>query len=244
MIRNIVVGGCSFTKTTYENEWPLVIARHFNAAVHVNLAESGAGNYFIADSMQNYLRNSSLDPRETLVLIMWSGPSRIDLTVSDNFYSMTDTLYKAQVTGKNYVFSGGELGNWHSDSLLRPVFESLYKIKNVTALLQDTITSIIQTQNFLEYQGYQYRFMSYVNYWQNTPEYVSDMDLSYGHYAPELVKVSDDEHWIWVNSNKDCFYEYAKTHQLIGSDGFHPDEQAHQQFARDIIIPQLEGYIK
>lgn len=244
MIRNILVSGCSFTKTPYENEWALTLVKEFEPDVHVNLAESGAGNFYIADSLQHYLRQAKLNPEETLILVMWSGPGRVDVTVSNEFYAMLETPYKATVAGKNYVFSGGELGNWHSDKLLRPVFEATYKTKNVTTLLQDSITNIIQTQDFLKLHGYKFHFMSYVNYWQDTPEYVSDMDLSYGYYAPELVNVSDEDHWVWVNNNKDCFYEYAKTHQLIGSDGFHPDEQAHQMFAQEILIPALKGYFK
>jgi lysophospholipase L1-like esterase len=157
---------------------------------------------------------------------------------------MSQSPYKATVAGKNYMFSGGELGNWHTDALLRPVFEPLYKVKNVTALLHDSITNITQTRDFLKLHGYNFCFMSYVNYWQDTPEYVSDMDLSYGYYAPELVNVSDEAHWIWVNDKKDCFYEYAKARQLISSDGFHPDEQAHREFARDILIPKIKGYFK
>lgn len=244
MIRNLVVSGCSFTKTTYENEWALALVKEFDPEVHVNLAESGAGNHYIADSLQHYLTNSKLNPRETLVLVMWSGPSRIDLTVADEYYNMLQTPYKTSVLGKNYVFSGGELGNWQSDTMLRPVFENLYKTKNFNTLAQDTITNIIQTRDFLKHKGYSFWFMSYVNYWQLTPEYVSDMDLSIGYYAPELASVSDDGNWVWINDNKDCFYEYAKTRQLISSDGFHPDEQAHQEFARQFLVPKIKGYFK
>ncbi len=244
MIRNLVVSGCSFTKTVYENEWALTLVKEFSPEVHVNLAESGAGNYYIADSLQHFLRNNTFDPNETLVLVMWSGPSRLDVTVSDDFYNMVQSQYKTKVSGKNYVFSGGELGTWHTDSLLRPVFDTAYMVKNTSVLLHDSITNIIQTRDFLKLHGYKFCFMSYVNYWQDTPEYVSDMDLSYGYYAPELVNVSDEEYWVWANENKDCLYEYAKTHQLIGSDGFHPNEQAHEMFAREILIPALKGYFK
>lgn len=244
MIRNLVVSGCSFTKTLYENEWALTLVRQFNINHHVNLAESGAGNFYIADSLQQYLQTSDIDPRETLVLIMWSGPSRIDLTVSDEYYRMVQTPYKASVAGKNYIFSGGELGTWQTDSLVRPVFENVYKTKNFTTLAQDTITNIIQTREFLKHNGYSFFFMSYVNYWQPTADYVSDMDLSIGYHIPELASVSDTTDWIWINENKDCFYEYAKTRQLIGADGFHPDEQAHRDFACEIVVPKIKGYFK
>ena len=244
MIRNLVVSGCSFTKTPFENEWALTLVRHFKVHHHVNLAESGAGNFYIADSLQHYLRVNNLNPRETLVLVMWSGPSRIDLTVSDEFYRMVQTPYKASVLGKNYIFSGGELGSWQADLLVRPVFENLYKTKSFAAQAHDTITNIIQTRDFLKNNGYSFWFMSYVNYWQNTPDYVSDMDLSMGYHTPTLASVSDDANWIWVNDNKDCFYEYAKARQLLSGDGFHPDEQAHQEFAREFVVPKIKGYFK
>lgn len=244
MIKNLIVSGCSFTKTDYEHEWALTLANEFNVERHVNLGRSGAGNFYIADSLQQYLRTNDLTPSETIVLVMWSGPVRIDTTVSNDFFGMAQTPYKSRVAGKNYVFSGGELGTWQTDPLLRPVFENLYKIKNFGNLAQDTITNITQTRDFLKHNGYTFWFMSYVNYWQRTPGYVSDMDLSIGYHAPALATISDEDNWVWVNNNKDCFYEYAKTRQLLASDRFHPNEQAHQEFAREFLVPKVKGYFK
>jgi len=245
MIKNLIVSGCSFTKTTYENEWALCLVREFNIERHVNLAESAAGNYYIADSLQNYLRNSDLNPAETLVLVMWSGPSRIDLTVSDDYYRMLQYSYKTRVAGKNYVLSGGELGTWNLDNLIEPVYHRLYQIKNFHSLAQDTITNIIQTKEFLTLHGFKFNFMSYVNYWTKVKYFVSDMDLSIGFHAPKLAeKIKSDPSWIWVDSNHNCFYEFAKTRDLISDDGFHPNEQAHQEFAQEIIIPHLQEFFK
>lgn len=245
MIRNLVVGGCSFTKTFYEHEWALNLVREFNIERHVNLAESAAGNSYIADSLQNYLRNSSLDPAETLVIVMWSGPSRLDLTVSDEYFDMLQYGYKKKVAGKNYVFSGGELGTWNLDSLIEPVFHRIYQTKNINSFARDTITNVMQTKDFLTLNGFKFKFLSYVNYWADVDGFVSDMDLSIGFYEPKLAKlVKTDPNWIWTDNEFNCFYEFAKHRSLISEDGFHPNEQAHKEFTQEVLIPNLQEFFK
>lgn len=245
MIRNLVVSGCSFTKTFYKNEWALCLVREFEIERHVNLAESAAGNYYIADSLQNYLRESDLNPAETLVVVMWSGPCRVDLTVSDEYYKMLQYNYKKQVAGKNYIFSGGELGTWNLDRLIEPVCHQIYQTKNFNSLARDAITNIMQTKEFLSYHGYKFKFMSYVNYWKDDPGFVSDMDLSIGYHEAALAEqVKSDLNWIWADDAYNCFYEFAKQRNLISDDGFHPNEQAHQEFAQGIIIPHLQEFFK
>jgi lysophospholipase L1-like esterase len=102
-----------------------------------------------------------------------------------------------------------------------------------------------RTQTFLEQQGYSYAFMSYVNYWTNTDQYVSDMDKSLTYYAGHTTvyqKVKQAP-WIWADSAQNGLYEFAKNRKMLESDNFHPSATAHQQFAEQVIIPYIERHI-
>jgi hypothetical protein len=69
----IAVSGCSFTY----NSWPNFLDFHWQVT---NLAWPGAGNKYIADSIIHATSINTYD----LVLVMWSGITRLDFPVTKN----------------------------------------------------------------------------------------------------------------------------------------------------------------
>jgi hypothetical protein len=118
MIRkNIVVSGCSYTENSI---WPRLI---WPDSRIINLARSGAGNNYIADSIM-YRRDPAhshifaVDPQNPpdFVYVVFSGINRSDLAVPNCedtqdfaiqhqfFFSIDDTIY---------LFSGGHRGKYN-----------------------------------------------------------------------------------------------------------------------------------
>ncbi len=242
MIKNFIAGGCSFTCNA-SDDWPSIIAKKYNPACYHNLAQGGAGNYYIAESVIHCLNTEKFDPKETLVIIMWSGYSRLDLQVTEQFFKMLEHYrYKTEIYKNHYIFSGGELGGWHNDLLLGNVFKSLYAVTNNEILANQTLNHMSRTQLYLEHHGYNYKFLSFINYWQDTKELISRQDYSLKIFNNLLYDEILKANWIFNNEKKDCFYEFAKERGLLLGDNFHPNNQAHEEFAHQHIIPHIEKY--
>ena len=79
--KHLVVSGCSFTyepmNEWYPFAWPSLLAE-FTGMTIDNLAIPGAGNDHISKSLILFLEKKNYNPKDTLVLVMWSGITRID----------------------------------------------------------------------------------------------------------------------------------------------------------------------
>ena len=253
MIKNLIVSGCSFTETV-DRGWADEVSDKFKPKNFINLAKSGAGNFYIADSLVQCLVTEKLVPSETIVLVMWSGMTRKDICVSKDYSKILDRISSTTRYDQYYAHSGGIAGTWQSDTnrstvfkwFIHPLFDALYKATDYASCSHDTLSNMVSTKSFLELQGYNYRFMSYVNYWGTGPHEVSpNMDFNIKEFIPNdpLLGLLGDK-WIWADGNNMCFYEFAKQRNLLMDDNFHPSEQAHKLFADTVILPQLQGYVK
>lgn len=252
MIKNIITTGCSFSHDYKFPTWAQHIRNYYNPDNYRNLAFPGAGNFYISDSLVQCLVNESFDPSETLILVMWSGLGRKDVLVSKEYYKVLGNSCKMNVYKRYYAFSGGRLGIWntpsHPDStLLKPIFEGLYKSSDELTMVCDTLSNIVKTKNFLENLGYNYKFMSYVNYWKNSPNTIisrnHDYSVTYTDPANPLLN-NLGNNWIWENNDQDCIYEFAKTRNILGEDNFHPTPEAQKLFFEEIINPNIQEYFQ
>lgn len=244
MIKNLIVSGCSFTQADYN--WALGTIEKVGALNHINLARSAAGNTYICDSVIDCLLTERPNPEETLVLVMWSGLTRKDLIVPKIIYDDIQYKHKSQCYQSYYVFSGGQLGTWNTDTMIKPAFSGTYRLDNEITFGRETLRNIIKLQEFLTARRYKFKFMSYVNYWEDTEKPIGDMDFSLTHYLKydTWYQSVDFSKWIFADSQKNSIYEYTKQHQLFEDDGFHPNRQAHQEFAYKYIYPAVKHYFQ
>jgi hypothetical protein len=242
MIKNFLTSGCSFTHGA-GHDWPSVIAEKYNPAWHRNLAMPGAGNYYIAESIIQCLNNERFNPEETLVIIMWSGYYRLDLQVTEEFFNMLDHYpYKKKIYKNNYVFSGGQMGGWQNDLLLNNLFKSSYAVINHEILANETLNHMLRTRLFLEHHGYNYKFLSFFNFWQDGHELVTRQDYSLKKFNNLLYDQVLKANWIFNDDKKNCFYEFVKERGLFLGDNFHPNNQGHKEFAYEYIMPHIKKY--
>jgi hypothetical protein len=253
MIKNLVVSGCSFTETR-SGGWADQVAEKIKFEKFINLAKSGAGNFYIADSLVQCLATEKLVPDETLVLVMWTGITRKDICVSEDYFKILDKISGVIQYDQCYALSGGIAGTWQADInrsnifkwFIHPLFDALYKATDYASFSHDTLSNMISTKSFLELHGYNYRFMSYVNYWGTGPQQVSpNLDFNIKEFIPNdpLLGLIGDK-WIWADNNNMCFYEFAKQKNLLTDDNFHPSQEGHNLFAKTVILPQLQEYFE
>ena len=248
----LLISGCSFTfwpqePGSIENIcWPSHLAKLRPQDSITNLAEPGAGNLYISNSIVDEI--SKHPKRYDMVLIMWSGVSRLDfltdltnpgwedLFVDYNFYRRVPNA-----TNKlGYIFSGGNMGVWYQNATGRRIFNELYKVSGNISLAYSNLIEIVKCQEFLKSRNMPYRFMSYVNYW-TTEGYMSP-NGDFGVLAfPELkalIAQIDFSRWIFSDDKRNGIYEMAKSAEDYHGDRFHPGAETNRRWA-EIVIQQL-----
>lgn len=253
----ILVSGCSFTHWPEEPGsdvnicWPAHLQRHNPRYKITNLAEPGAGNLYIADSV---VRAVAENPgRFDCVLIMWSGVSRLDFLTDISepaWHALFDRygFYRRLSSCPNrlgYIFSGGFLGPWTQHDATKTLFRDLYKVSDKCSLAHINLIEIVKTQHYLLSKRIPFIFMSYVNYWTQNADYVSS-NGDFGVLAfPELKPLIDDidfSHWLFADDQRRCIYDLAKQRQDFHGDRFHPGIDTHRIWA-NMVNDRLRSMI-
>jgi hypothetical protein len=237
---NVLISGCSFTQWPQYPGGPNICWPKYLQDLHPDwhiksLAEAGAGNQYICDSVIRELSEQSYD----LVLVMWSGVSRLDYLTSledDAWGSLFDSygFYRRLPSNKlGWIFSGGQLGTWFKNPVAHKMFYEMYKVSSKLSLADINLMEMIKLQNFLEAKKINFKFMSYVNYW-TTGEHISP-NGDFGVYDfPELTRIINQinfNKWIFLNDQKNTIYDLAKNNNDFQDDKFHPGDNTHKLWA-------------
>lgn len=247
MIKNLVVSGCSFTSAftdTYGDvpTWAHNVAEICNIKFY-NLAHRGAGNSYICNSVIDQLESGIFDPEETLVIVMWSGTSRRDIRVSQEYWDKLDYLCKFKSTENNYYVGSGGTGNaWQDNKSTKALFEMQYLSSDPVTLCSDSIRNFKNLENYLTTHKYKFKFTGFYNMWKSdVNESTSDVgEPLFGKYAKEF----DLSNWFFIDENRNSLWEFAKQRNMIDETGWHPSIKCHELFAENIVIPNIEGYFK
>jgi len=250
MIKNFIANGCSFTEYIDHPDgiiktWATYLAEEIAAPNHINLAGSGVGNDYICHSTIDCLEANQFVPKETLVIVMWSGPTRIDVPISQDWYQHIKfgeySCCKTDSVG-HWINSGGMAGSWKNYNISRNIFEHLYKITDPIDLCMQSLRYFIMLESYLKQHGYKFLFTSFINYWDTTKQYP---DISVGEYnlgwvckEQSIFKNFDFSNWIFVNNKQDTICEFAWDDKSNGD--AHPRDEMHQRFAHEILLPRVQ----
>jgi len=260
MIKNLVVNGCSFSelpKSPNTVTWSQVVADRLGVDYYNNIAMGGAGNRYIAYSTVDLLEHANLNPDDTLVLIMWSGPSRKDLRISEEWWNHIQNNgypFGAQFILGDYpdeeytywAFSGGIGSSWNYNSTASELFKQQYKISNETIMCRESLEYFNLLAEYLEKHGYRYQFMSFINYWNAESELMQGGEYGLNHFCNNMpmYKNFDFSKWLFIDENKNSLGEYARSTNQYDITN-HPTDSAHREYAEKFVIPKLKKeYLK
>lgn len=236
----ILISGCSFTHwPQYAGGpnvcWPEQLKKINNQHQYVNLAEPAAGNQYICDSVIRYCLSEPVD----LVLVMWSGMSRLDYLTSledpaweELFHSYG--FFRYLPGGKlGYIFSGGKMGTWFKHPVAHKMFYEMYKVSNDLSLGTINLMEIIKLQQFLKSRNQKYVFMSYINYWKPhaVPDFNGDFSVTAIPELSELITAIDFGPWLFLDQDRSCVFDLAIKNNDFLPDGIHPNIQSHTEWA-------------
>ena len=239
---NILISGCSFTQWPEcpggpNTCWPRFLSELRPSDSITSVAEAAAGNQYICDSI---IRTILEQPDHyNQVLVMWSGVTRLDFLtdVSDpNWSALFDSygFYRRLPGDKlGWIFSGGQLGTWFKNPVAHKMFYEQYKVSSELTLAYTNLMEMVKLQNFLENKKIPYKFMSYVNYWNDVERVSPNGDFGVFRH-PELkyvINELDFNNWIFRNKQRDGVYELAKELKNFADDGFHPGSATYKKWA-------------
>jgi hypothetical protein len=239
---NMLISGCSFTQWPEfpggpNTCWPRYLSELRQDLNITSLAEAAAGNQYISDSI---IREILEKPNYyDMIIVMWSGVTRLDFLtdVSDpNWSALFDSygFYRRLPGGKlGWIFSGGQMGTWFKHPVAHKMFYEQYKVSSELTLAYTNLIEMVKLQNFLENKKIPYKFMSYVNYWNNIEHVSPNGDFGVFRYTElkSVINEIDFNQWIFKNDQRDGVYELAKELNNFEADGFHPGLVAYKQWA-------------
>lgn len=255
MIQNLVVNGCSFTELNQDyKSWSEHVADEFNVTTYKNLGMGGAGNRYIALSTIDYLEHAKLNPSSTVVVIMWSGLSRKDRAVSKDWWDYTQSngyTFGAQfVLGESpneeytyWIFSGGMGNSWNYNTAAKELFSIDYKTSNAEIMCKESLFYFKYLEDYLTRNNYRFKFTSFINYWKDS-NLIKYGEFGMGYHCKKvpLYQNFDFSNWVFINKDKGSFGELAKdTNQIDHT--HHPTGLAHEQYAKQFVIPSLKEFL-
>ena len=219
--KSLLVNGCSFTARSENPSW----ADYLNVP-NKNIAQHGAGNKWICDSTITELLYKEYD----MVLVMWSGLTRIDEIIDEETFNKFWYFKSKNNIGIHYGHCA--IGD-SLDTPMSDIAKPKITFSDLREMVFDSLLNMIKLQEFLKARDQKYRFMSFMNYWNEsyienglTQPSVRGLELD------SLVDKIDFKNWIFLNEGKDGIFELAREKNLYKEDGVHPSNEANKQWAK------------
>jgi hypothetical protein len=193
--------------------WPYFLADRINIETVYNCAAPGGGNQHIFYSIVNAIENTtSIDPKNTLVVLMWSSHDRDDFMIDkdaviDSTYSYSDKVKLGSTGGlvgvsKSNIFS----------------YQSVQKSKSDISRALENYLLIMSMAFYLKGRGFDFVFTEFFKIKENA-------------FQPHQLKKYKD-----LLHQFECLGDVSTD---LCSDNFHPSSQSHSEWVDDIFLPFL-----
>jgi hypothetical protein len=190
----------------------------------------GCGNYHIASSLQLALELEPLDPKESLVIVMWSGNDRDDYLCPD---SNDNGEYPCEFRYSKNVITGITGGsNPISIGNTKQGLRALADTKTLESRAYENYLLTIGLKNYLENNEYGYIFLDYID--RSLPSRTWDFPIE-KHLPKSLAEKYKNSKTNIVSPNT-----FALKNDLCHLDDFHPSPNGHLAWTRQVLIPHLK----
>jgi hypothetical protein len=227
MSKTLLVG-CSFVdRLTYrlnDDDY------HINAKKYQVLSSPGSGNQAIAARTIYQLSQDTYDQ----VVVVWSGINRLDFPISQTLQKTyppaRDNLWAANcgVGSMSWYHSGGICGSGTGESGTPGPLQQFFRAQYLgadsgsTYLTEMTLLSIISCQAVLEKSGTPYQMAFIYDTQRSIPQETKEHSHGIMDTTSPLYAMVD-----WKKFTRfDSPYEWAKQHNRLETDGYHPTRNA------------------
>ena len=239
--KNLVVSGCSFTHQPdlgYPFSWANLLAYCTKINI-INLAIPGAGNDHIFKSIILYLEKNNLDPKETLILIMWSGIGRIDWIADKSLSNFKNEYPFAYYYDQhNELVLGGNWWNDHDPTHLKRTLIEYSKYQSDHSMTLHSWLAMENLSNYLENNKFNYYYTSFLNYKGKNIK-GDAMILPFFDELKKLNLTLNLDKWLPL-ADDDYYGDWARKNNFLAEDDFHPKyPEANEGWVKEILMPTL-----
>jgi hypothetical protein len=231
-IKNLIVSGCSFTYNLDSHKihtWPYFLRDLGGFDQVLDTSLPGAGNFHIANSLIWALELERPDPKNTLVIVMWSGNDRDDyMTPATNInnYPWTFNYSKnvmSAITGGSHAEA---CGNTTKSA------KNFFASKTQESRSIENYLCITNTWNYLQNKGYRFVFLNFLN--PDFPSRISHFDIK------KYLPLEQKEMLIQMMDEASDLYSFVLKNNFLSEDDLHPSSFGHMQYTKNILIPYLK----
>jgi hypothetical protein len=232
-IKNLIVSGCSFTYNNHNSasvSWPYYLRDLGGFENVLDTSLPGAGNYHISNSLIWALESESTDPKQSLVIVMWSGSDRDDwITPGSNInqypfeFKYSDNVMSA--------ITGGASPDRHGNTKNQP--KDFFAVQTPESRSVRDYLLITNTWHYLQNRGFRFVFLNYLN--SNLPSRTGHFDIK-KHLPKNQCKNLD--HMI---DNIIDPYTCSVKNDLLWTDDFHPSPNGYLNWTKCVLLPHLQS---
>jgi hypothetical protein len=236
-IKNLIVSGCSFTYNlhdTFAVSWPYVLQDVGGFDQVLDCSMPGAGNYHISNSLQWALEIDQPDPKDSLVIVMWSGADRDDYicpSADINEHNSNFCYSKNAMTAITGGLRKESIGN-----TIRKEFKEFTVTKTHESRAIENYLYIVQTWNYLKNTNYKFVFLNFLD--GDLPSRTKHFDIK--KYLPKLARENLNS---MIASIPDL-YSWSLKKDLLSEDDFHPNADGYESWTKQILLPYLKTLLE
>lgn len=234
---NLVVSGCSNTYNFgigYPTSWPYWLRDLGGFDRVLDTSMPGAGNQHIANSLHWALEVNSVDPKTSLVVVMWSGHDRDDLILPSS--EVRDWVARFDYSK---AVSTGITGGLHPScvaNLKSPeIIKSMAGLKSRQSRAIENYLVIDSLHSYLTNRKFNFVFLDYLD--RSVPNRTCDFVID--DLLPEAVAKRLRSHKL----NLTDLYVWALERNQLEADLVHVTPQGHCEWTRDVLMPKLQEYL-
>ena len=226
-IKNLIVSGCSFTYNNHEyspTTWPYYLRDIGGFEQVYDCSLPGSGNYHISNSLIWGLENDRPDPKQSLVIVMWSSHNRDDCICP---VSQDSEPYAFQFNYSERIVSGIRGASSSTTNL----FKEYNQIKTPESRAIENYLYISNTWHYLKSSGFKFLFLEFLN--SDLPSRTSHFDIK--KHLP--FNISKKLHGMMENITDP--YTWALKNDLLLDDDFHPSPDGHLSWTKNVLCPHM-----
>jgi len=231
---NLLVSGCSYTWNNSEEHlctWPYYLRDLAQFDTVLDCSQPGSGCNHTFNSIINEIEtNATISPDNTLVIIMWSGLERVDITASvdvvKSWSNMETHLYNNQLSSLRIGSMKSDLKTWSGqqpDKNVTLLCQQYLTLIDSNAQVFDSFIKIISLANYLANLNFKFVFLE----WDSTVDKRILTDPKLGIRYQQLM------------ANLLTLGEYASINKMRIPHDHHPSPDAHFNWTRDVLLPYL-----
>jgi hypothetical protein len=230
-IQNLIVSGCSYTYNNHETlvcTWPYYLRDFGNFKQVLDCSLPGAGNQHIANSLQWALEIDKPDPKDSLIVVMWSGNDRDDYICPNKnikkypFSFNYNKNVQSAITGGATEESGGNTIK---------SFKEFSMTKTAESRAIENYLYMVNTWHSLKNLNYKFVFLTFLD--EKLPSRTCHFDIK--QYLPLPAQQNLDKMMTKITN----LYTQSLKNNLLEPDDFHPTPDGHLEWTRGVLLPYL-----